>query len=98
MAITNQQLVEYPFLKGMYGDRYFPTFLVDKFKQILVRLCEEIETQKPADDQSLLRLTHAATNEFNALEEEFLDNDSELETAAREVIGADFDFIVKAYG
>ena len=38
MAITNEKLKNYPFLKGMYEDGYFPTFLVDKGKNILVRL------------------------------------------------------------
>jgi len=54
--------------------------------------------QKPAENDSLLQLTHAATNEFNALAEEFFEKDSELETAAREAIGSDFAYIVKAYG
>ena len=86
MPITNDRLRNYPFLKEMYGDAYFPTFLVDKGKAILVRLCEAIETEKPADDESFLRLTHAATDEFNALAGEFEENDSELETGAREAI------------
>ena len=98
MPITNNDLKDYPFLQEMYGDDYFPSFLVDKCKAILVRLCESIEAQKPTDNESLLRLTHAATNEFNALSDEFLENDSEIETGAREAIAADFDFIVKAYG
>jgi len=98
MAITNNQLREYPFLQGMDRDKYFPAFLVDRGKQILIRLCEAIEAQKPTDQEGLLRLTHAATNEFNALGEEFLENGSELETIAREIIGEDFDFIVKSYG
>jgi Family of unknown function (DUF5713) len=98
MPITNDQLKSYPFLQEMYEDEYFPKFLVDKSKAILVRLCEAIEAQKPANNESLLQLTHAATNEFNELSDEFLENDSELETGAREAIGGDFDFIVKAYG
>ena len=98
MAITNDKLKNYPFLKGMYTDGYFPDFLVDKGVQILVRLCEAIETQQPKDVESLLVLTHAATNEFNLLAEEFVANDSDFETEAREITGADFDYIVKAYG
>src|SRR5688572_30801499 len=98
MPITNDQLKNYPFLQEMYEDGYFPTFLVDKGKAILVRLCETIEARKPADNDSLLQLTHVATDEFNALAEEFLENDSEIETVARDAIGVDFAFIVKAYG
>jgi hypothetical protein len=98
MPITNEQLKSRHFLQEMYDDGYYPTFLVDKGKAILVRLCEAIEARKPADNDSLLQLTHAATDEFNALDDEFVENDSEIETVAREVIAGDFEFIVKAYG
>lgn len=98
MAITNDNLSSYSFLKEMYEDDYFPTFLVDKCRNILIALCEEIERANPAKDSDLLELTHAATEEINDLASEFEDNDSELETNAREILAADFDFIVKAYG
>lgn len=98
MTISNEQLKNYPFLQGMYDDKYFPNLLVDKGKQILIRLCEAIESQQPKDSEDLFRLTHSATNEFNELDEEFQANGSELETVARDVIGTNFDFIVKSYG
>jgi hypothetical protein len=60
MPIKNDQLKSYSFLQEMYEDKYYPTFLVDKCKTILVRLCEAIEAQKPTDNDSLLQLTHAA--------------------------------------
>ncbi len=97
MPITNEQMQGHEFLAGMYRDDYFPDFLVDKGKQILVRLCERIETQKPVGE-SVLELTHAATEEFNELQEEFWENDSELETVARECIADDFGTILDAYG
>ena len=98
MPIANDHLKSYPFLQIMYSDRYFPKFLVDKCKAILVRLCEAIEAQKPGDNEALLQLTHAATNEFNELSAEFLENGSELETVAREAIAGDFAAIVKGHG
>ena len=98
MPITNEKIVSHDFLTGMYRDDYFPDFLVDKIKAILVSLCEEIEDNNPQTDEGLLQLTHAATERINELEEEFEDNDSELETGAREVMAENFDFIVKAYG
>jgi hypothetical protein len=98
MPITNSKLQHYDFLKDMYADSYFPNFLVDKGKQILMDLCEAIEKQKPDDPDEVYKLTHAATEKFNELAEEFYDNDSEIETAARESIGENFDYIVKAYG
>ena len=98
MPITNAKLQDYPFLKDMYQSNYFPDFLVDKGKAILVQLCEQMESEKPTDDDSVYKLTHAATEAFNVLQDEFCDNGSEIETAARDCIGMDFDFIVKAYG
>lgn len=98
MTITNAKLTEYKFLKDMYEDGYFPNFLVDKCKTILVELCVQIETQKPSTDADLFKLTHAATERINDLAEEFEENDSELETGAREAFGEDFGFIVEAYG
>ncbi|MCR9116120.1 MAG: DUF5713 family protein [bacterium] len=98
MAITNDKLTDYQFLAGMYRDGYFPDFLVDKGKAILIGLCEQIESQKPSSLEALYVLTHAATKAFNDLQEEFEDNESEIETAARDCIGMDFAFIAKAYG
>lgn len=38
-----------------------------------------------------------ATDEFNSLAEEFEENDSEIETVARETIGTDLAVIAEAY-
>lgn len=98
MPITNDQLKDYPFLQEMYEDDYFPNPLVDKGKAILIRLCEAIENEKPDDNDAFLKLTHAATEEFNLLDQELQENDSEIETEGREIIGADFQHIADAYG
>lgn len=98
MSIKNPKVQAYNFLETMYRDSYFPRFLVDKGKQILIRLCERIEVQNPASDEEMYQLTHAATEEFNKLAEEFYDHESEIETMARDAIAVDFEFIVKAYG
>lgn len=82
----------------MYNDPYFPAFLVDNGKQILLRLCEEIEAKRPKNVDELYPLTHAATEEFNQLAEEFYEHDSEIETAARDCIAINFEFIADAYG
>jgi len=97
-VISNEQINGHAFLQCMYDDQYFPKKLVDKGKQILLGLCERIEREKPADEASLYTLTHAATNQFNDLAEEFLEADSEIETGARECIASDFEFVAKAYG
>jgi hypothetical protein len=98
MAISNRTVAEHPFLAEMYADDYFPTSLVDKGKAILLRLCESIERERPKDTAALYALTHAATEEFNRLAEEFDAHDSELETAARDTIAEDFAWIAQAYG
>ncbi len=98
MAITNAKMQKYHFLKDMYNDNYFPDFLVDKGKSIVVNLCEKIEAIQPKTHKELFELTHIATVAINDLNEEFGENDSELETSAREAIMGDFDNIVKMYG
>ena len=98
MAVSNEKIRNRELLAELYADDYFPDFLVDKIKAILLDLCEQIEREQPMDDESLLKLTHAATERINGLAEEFYDNDSELETGAREAMGAEFEFIVRAYG
>jgi hypothetical protein len=98
MPITNEKLKNYPFLKGMFEDSYFPISWVEKGEQILVHLCEKIERQSPQTLEALYALTHVATEEFNTLQEDFKENGSEIETAARDCIGMDFSFIEKTYG
>lgn len=97
MKIQNEQILAYNFLLDMQRDSYFPSAQVEKGKSILLRLCETIEAKKPSSLEQLYVLTHAATEEFNLLAEELEENGSDLETAARENIGADFEFIAKAY-
>jgi len=87
--IKNEELRNYAFLKDMYRDGYFPNFLVDKGKMVLINLCLQIEKEHPKTLSELYKLTHAATNKFNDLENEFGENGSEIETG--------FYFIAKAY-
>jgi|TARA_B110000116_G_C16354526_1_gene366941 hypothetical protein len=98
MELKNEKIIEYSFLKEMYEDQYFPNKLVDKGKNILINLCIKIETENPKNLEELYILSHKATDEFNDLQEEFYENDSEIETAARECIAMDFEFISKSYG
>ena len=98
MPLSNESMKDYSFLKDMYNDGYFPNFLVDKIKIILIELCEKIEKENPNNSESLFVLTHAATDKINDLADEFGENDSELETGARESMAADFQSITNAYG
>jgi hypothetical protein len=98
MPVGNQQVAAHPFLEGLYEDDHFPDHVVDRGKEILLRLCERIEAERPAGLTALYALTHAATEEFNALQAEFEAAGSEIETAAREEMGGDFWFVARAYG
>ena len=51
-----------------------------------MELCQQIEQQRPASLEELYELTHAATERFNDLQQEFDEQGSEIETAARECI------------
>lgn len=95
--LTNETIKNYSFLTDMYSDGYFPNFLVDKVKNILLDFCEKIEKEAPENLDDLYKLSHAATDLINDLEDEFYEADSEIETAARETIAMDFDFIANTY-
>ncbi len=98
MPITNEQAAGHAFLRPLYTDPYYPDHVVDRGRAILLRLCERIEAEQPADLAALYVLTQAATEEFNLLEAAFDAAGSEIETVAREAIGEDFWFVASAYG
>ncbi|MFT6149913.1 MAG: hypothetical protein ACJAUH_002610 [Saprospiraceae bacterium] len=96
--IKNEKIQNYKLLSDMYRDPYFPNHVVDMGKDVLVKLCLDIEKQKPKTLDELYKLTHFATEKFNDLENVFYENGSEIETAAREAICEDFCQIARAYG
>ncbi|MFE3455992.1 DUF5713 family protein [Nocardiopsis aegyptia] len=98
MTITNQRVLRHAFLQALYADDYFPDHVLDQGRQILVQLCERIETEHPVDLVALYALTRIATEEFNALEAAFEAAGSEIETAAREQIAQDLWFVASTYG
>ena len=98
MPITNAAMADYEFLAVLYEDDFFPNHVLDMGKAVLVRLCERLEADRPADLEALYVLTQAATKEFNGLEDEFEAAGSEIETVAREEICGDVYNIAAAYG
>ncbi|MEU6477399.1 DUF5713 family protein [Streptomyces sp. NPDC047017] len=98
MPIGDARVRDHAFLAGLYRDGYYPDHVVDLGRAVLLRLCERIEAERPADLTALYALTHAATEEFNALESAFEAAGSEIETVAREEIAEDFWFVARAYG
>ena len=85
-------------LEGMYRDGYFPDFLVDKVRNVILDACREIEAEAPETHQELYAITCRATEKINDLQEEFEENDSEIETVARDDIGTTFGYVAKVYG
>lgn len=61
------------FLKDLYPSRsgYYPDRVVDLGRAVLVRLCARIEARRPADLPAPYVRTHAATEEFNGLQDDF---------------------------
>lgn len=88
----------YRFLQKIYADAFYQKKLVEKGEKILIDLCLVIEESKPEKLSQLYVLTQAATDRLNDLQDEFLEQDSEIETVAREAIAEDFLAIAKAYG
>lgn len=97
-TLKNRAMRERSMLPDMYADPYFPHHVVDQCKTVLVEMCHRIERDQPKELESLYVITHQATERLNGLQEVFEENDSEMETGARESLGMEFDFIAKAYG
>jgi len=87
-------LSAYSFLADIKGDTYYGPGMWERGVDILVRLCAALERERPVDAAGVYALTHAATEEFNAM----LDDGFDLETVARESIAADVKAILAAYG
>lgn len=87
----------YRLLEGLYNDGYFPDFLVDKIRGLM----EEVIAVLEAGEQDLGKIQEkfdGMTLAINDLEEEFEENGSELETAARESIGETVEYILQWFG
>ena len=85
---------DYTLLEDMYEDGYFPDFLVDKVKALVQDVISFLETGE-RDLEKIQEKFDAMTLAINDLEEEFEENDSEIETAARDSIGETVDYILK---
>jgi hypothetical protein len=77
---------DFIYLKKMYDDKYFPEFLVNKVRDTIKELVTYIE-QGHTKDEIQDELDNM-TAKINDLQEEFENNNSEIETVARESIAA----------
>ena len=81
----------YKQLEEMYDDEYFPNFLVDMELQKVITLLESGETRTEMIQEKL----DEAVCAINDLQEEFDENDSEIETVARDSIGETVAYILE---
>lgn len=84
---------DYKLLDGMYQDGYFPDFLVDKIKESVEDVIEFLETGEK-DLEKVQSKLDEMTLAINDLQEKFEENESELETAARESIAETVEYIL----
>lgn len=94
--MTKKLPTDFEYLKDMYGDDYFPNFLVDKIRDLIKNTVSFIEEGNHSNEE-IQSSFDKMTLGINELEDEFLDNDSELETGARESIGDTVDQILKYF-
>lgn len=85
---------DYKLLEEMYRDGLFPNFLVDKVKALVQEVICFLETGE-RDLEKIQNKFDEMTLAINDLEEEFEENDSEIETVARESIGGTVKYILK---
>jgi hypothetical protein len=84
----------YVLLEDMVNDDYYPKFLVEKIKVLIlsiISLLENGETDKDIIQNRLDEMTVA----INDLQEEFDENDSEIETIARDSIAVTIGHIME---
>lgn len=87
---------DFPYLADMYEDDYFPAFLVDKIKAAIQDVVGFLE-QGNSSNAEIQAALDKMTLKINHLQEEFEENDSELETGARESIGVTIDEILRFF-
>jgi len=85
------------YLKEMYSDGYFPNFLVDKIKDLLADIVNFLETGE-RDIDKIQEKFDSMTDKINDLQDEFWDNESEIETVARDSIGETVGCILEHFG
>lgn len=85
---------DYKILKDMYEDGYFPDFLVDKVRDLVQNVIAFLETGE-TDLEKIQEKFDEMTLAINDLQEEFEENDSEIETGARESIGETVEYILQ---
>lgn len=88
---------DFVYLEEMYCDDYYPKFLVDKVKACIVEVVEFLEKEEYSSLEEVQEKFDEMTIKINELQDEFEENDSEIETVARDSIGVTVDNILKYF-
>lgn len=84
---------DYRMLADMYDDGLFPDFLVDKVKTLIQEAIDLLESGE-RDLENIQSKFDQITLAINDLQDEFEENDSEIETVARDSIGETVAYIL----
>ncbi|WP_345893203.1 DUF5713 family protein [Ferdinandcohnia quinoae] len=87
---------EFKYLLDMYEDSFYPTFLVDKIKLKIIKVVHFIEESTHTIEEVQEKLDKM-TLAINELQSEFYQNNSEIETVARDSIGATVEEILQYF-
>lgn len=85
--------INYVLLNEMYQDDYYPNFLVDKIRNKLQKVIDLLETGEK-DINIIQEKMDEIICSINNLQDEFDENDSEIETVARDCIGETVGYIL----
>lgn len=85
---------DYKLLDEMYEDEYYPDHLVDKVRDELQKVIDLLERGE-TDTEVVQDKLDEAVCAINDLQEEFDENDSEIETVARDCIGETVAYILE---
>lgn len=85
--------INYVLLNEMYQDDYYPKFLVDKIRNELQKVIDLLETGEK-DINIIQEKMDEIICSINNLQDEFDENDSEIETVARDCIGETVGYIL----
>ena len=88
---------DYELLSEMYRDGYFPDFLVDKIKYLIEEVIKYLETGI-TEQSAIQEKLDVMTNAINDLQDEFDENDSEIETVARDSIAVSVEYVLNWFG
>lgn len=95
-TIVKKLDAKFEYLSDMYEDSYYPTFLVNKIKENIMKLVHFIEEGNHTIEEVLEKLDEM-TVAINELQDEFYEHDSEIETVARDSIAITVEEILQYF-